>query len=186
VAIQTASFEIAAFDAEAKKKGEQKYVELQHGGGRFSLWRPIGQGMFGRFTIDINKAGFAQQLPVIDKLLQKVLLSADEVQELAEAGELDDEGVPYADRLEAGEVAVDATYFWDAFEAGALKDDDGEESVLPILRMVAAVMKATTGFPTESSSASTATPPKTGPRSTATSRRQASNRSTSRRAASQP
>lgn len=184
MAVRSSSFEIAAFDAEAKKKGGESYVELQHGAGRFSLWRPVTQGQFGRFTLDIDKATVSRQIPVIDHLLQKIMLSPDEVAELAEAGEVDENDVPYSERIAEGDTAVGPDFLWDAFEAGALVDDDGEESVVPILRMIAAVMKAATGFPTESSSGSTPSPRASGPRSTATSRRQGSTRSTSRRAGS--
>lgn len=183
MAVRSSTFEIAAFDAEQKKKGET-YVEIGHGGGRFSLWRPVTQGQFGRFTLDINKAQVAMQIPAIDRLLQKVMLSPEEVAELAESGEVDDDGEPYQERIAAGDTPVGPDFLWDAFEAGALRDDDGEESVLPILRMIAAVMKAATGFPTAPSSGSTSTPRASGSRSTATSRRAGSTRSTSRRAGS--
>ena len=47
MAVRTASFEIAAFESDAPKNA-QRFVELQHGGGRFSLWRAVTRLGFDR------------------------------------------------------------------------------------------------------------------------------------------
>lgn len=188
MAVRTANFEIAAFDAaqQPEAKADENIVELGLGGGHFSLWRRPSSGEWGMFTVRLSKAKTTPQAAIaIENFLDRVMLTPDQV---AADDRVDAEGARYADRIEAGEQAVGADFLLNAWGAGALGllsgEEIGKEDGVSVLDIIKRAFEEFAGFPTEPASGSRSQRRSTGASSTASSRRASSTRSRSSSAAS--
>lgn len=170
MAIGKSVFEIAALEHEQTSTNtDENLAEIRIGPNTYTLWRKPTSAQFVMMTVRSTR-GSDERWKGIDRFLSGLLLTPEEA---VADGRKDIDGNLYSDRVKAGDRFVGIDFLWELYEAEKLDEEQ-------LVKLCEAAIEVHTGFPTESSSASSPGRTESGTTSTAASRRNSSTRSTSR------